>query len=90
MSYRELQEWRFAYALEPWGDVRDDGRADAISNVIVGVNTPKGATFKHRRYAPDYRKPRLEPQSMETMQATARKITAMMGARRRADREKSS
>lgn len=85
MTARELRVWAALHAAEPWGEERAAGNIDALANVLVALKTPKGKTFKPRRYTPEYRKPRRRPQSLEAMKAVAQKFTAMLGARRKAE-----
>ncbi|MEM8738260.1 MAG: hypothetical protein AAGG38_07255 [Planctomycetota bacterium] len=87
MTARELRTWADLYAAEPWGEERDAGNADALANVLVGLQTPKGKTHKWRRYTPEYRKPRRRAQTLEAMKAVAQKFTSMIGARRQAERK---
>lgn len=85
MTARELRTWARVYAAQPWGEERAAGDMDALANVWVGLQTPKGKPAKWRRYTPEYGKTERKPQTMEQMQAAAIKLTAMLGARRRAE-----
>jgi hypothetical protein len=80
MTPRELRQWSALYSIEPWGEERDDAQADTVCNLLAALHTPKGKSFKARRYTPDYSQAMRPPQTEADMIRTAQNISAMMSA----------